>query len=260
MIRVAALWLLLAAPAAAQSDTIGRDAEQIVAGLSQSAVSITASFVGSEILIYGAVKRESPAPTTAPLEVIITVEGPALPQIVRRKDRRYGIWINSAEVTINRAPSFYAVASTGPLARILSNTEDLRHKITIPRAIRAVGIAAEAEGAPAFVDALLRIQTDAGLYNRAEGAVALTEATLFRADVALPANLIEGDYRVRIFLTRDGVVVDALERRIGVRKEGIERLFTRMAYEQPLAYGLLALIVAVVAGWGAAAAFRLIRP
>ncbi|OIQ07389.1 MAG: hypothetical protein AUK60_01010 [Rhodobacteraceae bacterium CG2_30_10_405] len=254
MIRLVALWLLLAAPAAAS------DGEQIVAGLSQNAVSITASFVGSEILIYGAVRRESPAPTGAPLEVIITVEGPALPQIVRRKDRRFGIWINRAEVTIDRAPSFYAVASTGPLELILSDTEDLRHKITIPRAIRAVGIAAEAEDAPTFVDALLRIQTDAGLYSRAEGAVALTEDTLFRADVALPANLIEGDYRVRIFLTRGGVVVDALERRIGVRKEGLERFFTRMAFEQPLAYGLLALVVAVVAGWGAAAAFRLLRP
>ena len=163
MIRLVALWLLLAAPAAAS------DGEQIVAGLSQNAVSITASFVGSEILIYGAVRRESPAPTGAPLEVIITVEGPALPQIVRRKDRRFGIWINRAEVTIDRAPSFYAVASTGPLELILSNTEDLRHKITIPRAIRAVGIAAEAEDAPTFVDALLRIQTDAGLYSRAEG-------------------------------------------------------------------------------------------
>lgn len=255
MIRAAALWLLLAGAALAQSNS-----EQIVVGLSQSQVSITASFIGSEILIYGAVKRESPAPVGPRLEVIITVEGPALPQIVRRKDRRFGIWINSAEVTINRAPSFYAVASTGPLARILSNTEDLRHKITIPRAIRAVGIAAEADGAPAFVDALLRIQTDAGRYSRAEGAVVLVADTLFRADVALPANLIEGAYRVRIFLTRDGVVVDALERRIGVRKEGIERFFTRMAFEQPLAYGLLALIVAVVAGWGAAAAFRLIRP
>lgn len=255
MIRAAALWLLLAGAALAQSNS-----EQIVVGLSQSQVSITASFIGSEILIYGAVKRESPAPTGPRLEVIITVEGPALPQIVRRKDRRFGIWINRAEVTINRAPSFYAVASTGPLARILSNTEDLRHKITIPRAIRAVGIAAEADGAPAFVDALLRIQTNAGRYSRAEGAVALVADTLFRVDVALPANLIEGDYRVRIFLTRGGVVVDALERRIGVRKEGIERFFTRMAYEQPLAYGLLALIVAVVAGWGAAAAFRLLRP
>ncbi|MDP4033656.1 MAG: TIGR02186 family protein [Pseudorhodobacter sp.] len=254
MIRLAIIWLLLALPALAQTDT-----EQIVAGLSRNRVSITANFDGSEILIYGAVKRESPAPAGPRLEVIITVEGPALPQIVRRKDRRFGIWINAAQVTINRAPSFYAVTSTGPLDRILSNTEDLRHKITIPRAIRAVGISAEAEGAPQFVEALLRIRANEGQYIKAEGAVILTDDTLFRADVALPANLTEGDYRVRIFLTRGGVVVDALEHRIGVQKEGLERFFANLAHDQPLVYGLLSLVLAVAAGWGASAGFRLIR-
>ena len=50
-------------------------AESIVAGLSQNRVSITADFDGSEILIYGAVKRDTPPPEGGPLEVIVTVEG-----------------------------------------------------------------------------------------------------------------------------------------------------------------------------------------
>lgn len=255
MIRAASLfWLLAAVPALAQNAP-----EQIVAGLSQNQVSITANFGGSEILIYGAVKRESPAPDTGQLEVIITVEGPAAPQIVRRKDRRYGIWVNAAQVRIDRAPSFYAVSSTGPLREILSNTEDLRYKISIPRAIRAVGIAAEADGAPQFLDALLRIRTAEGRYTQAETDVILNEDTLFRSDVELPANLTEGDYRVRLFLTRNGMVVDSLERSINVRKAGLERFFSRLAHEQPLLYGLMSLGIALVAGWGASAGFRLLR-
>ena len=62
MIRALALLLVLALPSAAQ--------EVIVAGMSQNRVSITADFDGSEILIYGAVKRDSPAPEGGPLEVI----------------------------------------------------------------------------------------------------------------------------------------------------------------------------------------------
>ena len=49
--------------------------EVIVSGLSQNRVSITADFDGSEILIYGAVKRDAPPPEGA-MDVIITVEGP----------------------------------------------------------------------------------------------------------------------------------------------------------------------------------------
>ncbi|WP_255357367.1 TIGR02186 family protein, partial [Falsirhodobacter sp. alg1] len=52
-----------------------------------------------------------------------------------------------------------------------------------------------------FIDALLRIREKSGKFRINEGAVRLDQSTLFRTDVALPANLVEGQYRVRIFLT-----------------------------------------------------------
>ena len=250
MIRALLFVLLLTAPA---------QAEEIVAGLSQSRVSITARFEGSEILIYGAVKRDAPPPEGPKLEVIITVEGPSTPLVIRRKERVAGIWINKESVLIDLAPSFYAVATTGPLDDILTETEDLRHGISIPRTIRAVGIASEAPNAPDFVQALQRIRLGDGSYGVSENAVQLTEATLFRTDIALPANLVEGDYQVRIFLTRGGRVVDRLERVIGVRKAGLERFLFRSAQDQPLFYGLAALALAAFAGWAASAAFRYLR-
>ncbi|MGL6210050.1 MAG: TIGR02186 family protein [Paracoccaceae bacterium] len=250
MIRAFVVWLCLSVPVMA---------EQIVSGLSQNRVSITANFDGSEILIYGAVRRDAPPPAGGLLQVIITVEGPAAPLVIRRKERTAGIWINRSAVTIDSAPSFYAVATTGPINDILSRTENLRHRITLDHVIRAVGISAEAAGAPDFVDALLRIRVKQGHYRVDESTVQLTAETLFRADVVLPANLTEGDYRVRIFLTRDGRVIDQQERRIDVRKAGLERFLFNMAHQTPLSYGILALVLAVLAGWGASVAFRLIR-
>ncbi len=253
MIRSLVLLLLvLTAPALAQ--------ETIVSGLSQNRVSITADFDGSEILIYGAVKREgAPAAGVGPLEVIITVEGPSTPVTVRRKARVAGIWVNNASVVVDSAPSFYAVATTGPLTHILSDTENLRHSITIERVIRAVGITEEAEQSGEFILALLRVRTNEDRYRVLEGRVELTEDTLFRADVVLPANLTEGEYKVRLFLLRDKRVVAQQERLIGVRKEGLERFIFNLAQEQPLIYGLVSLLLAALAGWGASAAFRLVR-
>jgi uncharacterized protein (TIGR02186 family) len=233
--------------------------ERIVSGMSQNRVSITADFDGSEILIYGAVKRDTPPPEGGPLEVIVTVEGPASPVAVRRKGRVAGIWVNTDQVRVDSAPSFYAVATTGPLNHILSDTENLRFGITIERVIRAIGIAAEAEKAGEFVLALLRVRTNDGRYRVLEGKVELTEETLFRADIVLPANLTEGEYTVRLFLLRDKRVVDSQEKVIGVRKEGLERFIFNLAQEQPLIYGLVSLVLAALAGWGASAAFRLIR-
>ncbi len=230
--------------------------EEIVLGLSSDEVAITATFDGSDILIFGAVKRDSPPPE-APLSVIITVSGPLTPLVVRKKERRFGIWINTEAARINAAPSFYAVATTGPFNDVLSHTEDLRHSVSIPRAIRSIGN--EVMDAGAFSEALIRIRKEDGQYLMLEGAVDLDRETLFRAQVALPANLTEGDYPTRIFLTRDGRVVDIYQTSIAVQKVGIERWLHALAHDLPLVYGVLVIVLAVLSGWLASAAFQLIR-
>ena len=57
--------------------TLPAMAEEVVLGLSKDEVAITTSFDGSDVLIFGAVKRETPIPDGDPLEVIITVSGPS---------------------------------------------------------------------------------------------------------------------------------------------------------------------------------------
>jgi uncharacterized protein (TIGR02186 family) len=254
MIRHLALIAVFLLPARIAGGT-----EEVVAGLSQNSIAITANFDGSDLLIYGAVKRENPIPRDSELDVIVTVEGPSTPITVRRKSRKFGIWVNSAAVEVDRAPSFYAVATTGPLNEILSQIEDLRRKVSVPQMIRSVGAPQDIEDSPSFTDALIRIRELNGLYSLHEGAVALEEDTLFRTDVDLPANLVEGNYRTRIFLVRDKKVVATNEALIDVRKVGLERWLFELAHNWPAAYGVLALFLAGLAGWLASTAFRLLR-
>lgn len=233
--------------------------EEVVLGMSQNRVAITANFDGSEILLFGAVKREEPITLDPQLEVIIAVSGPQLPVTVRRKDKRFGIWVNVDSVEVDEAPSFYAVASSKPLADILSSVEDQRHHITIPQSIRLVGEAREGIDPAVFAEAMMRIRTNAGLYKVQEGTVEFSKQTLFNTRIALPANLTEGDYSTRVFLTRGGKVVSHFETQIDVRKVGLERWLFNLSRQQPLMYGLLSLAIAIAAGWGASAAFRLLR-
>ncbi|MFP4305067.1 TIGR02186 family protein [Rhodosalinus sp.] len=252
MLRVALALIALAGPLAAAD-------EEVVLGLSRDTVSITTNFEGSEILIYGAIKRETPIRLDPTLEVVVTVAGPDRPVTVRRKERVAGIWVNTDAVEIDSAPSFYAVATSGPLDEVLRDTEDLRHKISIPRAIRSVGAPENVTDTAAFTEALIRIRTRQGLYRTAEGGVELTEQTLFSTAIDMPANLTEGTYDTRVFLTRDGEVVGRFETFIGVRKVGLERFLFTLSREQPLAYGLLSLAIAIAAGWGASAGFRALK-
>ena len=160
-------------------------------------------------------------------------------------------------VEVDAAPSFYAVATSAPMGEVLRDVEDLRYRITIPRAIRSVG--AEVADSLAFTRALIRIRAGNELYQVLEGAVDLEEETLFRTAITLPANLTEGDYEAHIFLTRNGRVIDEYITTIPVKKVGLESWLYNLAHEQAFFYGLMSLAIAIAAGWGASAAFSLLR-
>lgn len=234
-------------------------AEEVVLGLSQDRVAITATFDGSEILVFGAIKREAPIPDGDPLEVVVAVSGPEEPVMVRRKERKFGIWVNVDSVLVDSAPSFYAVATSAPFDQVLTDTEDLRFRVSIERAIRSVGAAMHIRGAQEFADAVVRIREHAHLYSIRENTVAVDQQTLFRTAIEMPADLTEGDYSTRIFLTRGGEVVSTYETLIGVRKVGLERFLYNLSRQKPFWYGLMSLAIAIAAGWGASAAFRVLR-
>lgn len=242
--------LLLAVPAWA---------EEIVLGLSSDQVSIDTNFDGSEILIFGAVKREVPVIDEPRLQVIVTVAGPNERVTVRRKEKRFGIWVNTDAVEVDRAPSFYAVSTSTLLGLSLSETEDERHRVSIPRAIRSVGAPMNITNSESFSEALIRIKSKSDQYQLNEGTVSVDEQTLFRTAIQLPAALTEGDYLTRIFLTRGGEVVAKYETSILVRKVGLERWLFRLSRENAFLYGIMSLAIAIAAGWGASAAFSVFR-
>ena len=242
MLRLLALLCCLALPS---------HAEEIVSDLSRDEVSINVTFNGSDILVFGAIRRDAPEPDGL-LGVIVTVAGPEEDITVRRKDRRFGIWVNVDEENIVEVPSFYAVATSAPLEKVLLPDEDIREGVTFTQVVPA-------EDGSDFEDALIRIKEDQSKFQLNEGDVSLSRGTLFSTSIELPANLTEGFYFNRILLTRDGEIIDRYETAIPVKKVGIERWLYNLAQQMPLWYGIMSLAIAIAAGWLASAAFSLAR-
>jgi uncharacterized protein (TIGR02186 family) len=234
--------------------------ETVVTGLSTDNIALTADFDGSEVFVFGAIRREAPLPATSgPLDIIITLRGPERPLWVRRKERRFGIWMNTEAVRIAQAPSFYAVASTRPIREVLTETERLRWSIGMDQAVRRVGGHPTITNTQPFADAVVRIKDEQGLYEQVDGGVRLIEETLFQTTFTLPANLVEGSYLAEFFLVRERQVIHSGATTLTVQKAGLERWIYNLSRERPFVYGLLAVALALLAGWLAASAFRLIR-
>ncbi|HMQ92106.1 MAG TPA: TIGR02186 family protein [Amaricoccus sp.] len=246
------LALVTVSPLAAQ--------ETVVTGISKDNIALTADFNGSEIFIFGAIRREGPAqPDVAPLDIIITIKGPTRGVTVRRKDRRFGIWVNTDAVRVREAPTFYSIATTSPLDSLLTETELLRYQIGMNQAVRRVGGHPTITDTSSFGEAVVRIREKEGLYSVRDGAVSVAEDTLFQARFELPANLTEGIYSAEFFLVRNHEVISSGVTDIVVEKTGLERWMFNLSRNEPLTYGILSVLLALAAGWLAAATFRLLK-
>lgn len=235
--------LLLAVPAIAET--------QLISDISQSRIDIEYSFAGANLLVFGAVQYPGGrTPGDAP-EIAIVVRGPAEPITVRRKARIAGIWLNTAKVRYESAPGFYAVASSAPVRDMLDETTAAIYEIGLDHLQLSPASTNAPEDVQAFEAGLLASRKRTGLYAENSRGVSIVANTLYSARIAIPSAVPVGDYDAQIFLIRQGKVIATTNRRIMIGKSGFERAVYIAAQDHSLAYGLTAVMVALLAGWGA---------
>ena len=106
-----------------------------------------------------------------------------------------------------------------------------------------------------FRQAALRHLIKDKLYTETGGVEFLSE-TLFRAHVPVPAGVVRGQYKVEVYLFRDGEVQSAQSTPLFIDQTGLERRLYNFAHNQPFGYGLAAVAMAVIMGWISSLLFR----
>lgn len=233
--------------------------DQVVASLSQTSVSLDTQFTGSELFIYGAIKPDL-GHEEDKFDVIVEVIGPLEPVDVRKKQRNLGIWYNGPAVEIDKAPSFFALATSGPFREIISHTDDLLFEIGLEHFIQLIDAPEWVKDRDEYIAGLTRIREAEGLYAELPNTVQIKEKVLLETRIKLPANLTEGDYTARIFVLRDKKVQDVYTETIEVRRAGLGRFIYSAAQDYPAIYGIVSILVALIAGWLASAFFRTFFP
>lgn len=240
-LRAILLALLLLLPAQAR-------AQPLVADLSQHLIAITTGFSGAEVLLFGATEGEG--------DVVVVVRGPDTSTVVRRKTRELGIWINSAQVTFTGVPAFYRMASSRPLAEITSPQVRARHQLGVENLRFATVRPRSPQEVADFRTGLLRNREREELFVPEPGRVTFLGPRLFRVPFRLPANVPTGAYQVRTLLIQNGEVVAEQVTPMFVSKIGVGADVFEFAHRQPAIYGILAVLIAIGAGWAASAVFR----
>ncbi|MSO92781.1 MAG: hypothetical protein EXQ86_05195 [Rhodospirillales bacterium] len=225
-------------------------AQELVVDLSDPLVAITTGFVGTRLVLFGSAESRG--------DVVVVVRGPLQDAVVRRKERVAGIWVNRTEVAFRNIPSFYTVAANRPVAEFLPKDVADIHEIGLANleVLPEDPDKYSAEQLHEFREALIRNKQREGLYKRDVGNVIFLSPRLFRTAIVFPANTPVGTYGIEVYLIRNADIAAHHTTLLNVRKFGIEASLYDFAHQHAALYGLLAILIAMMAGWLASVAFR----
>lgn len=208
--------------------------------LAEKSVNITTGFTGAEISLFG-MKGQ-------PGDIAVVVQGPRRHMVVRYKSQVMGIWMNRTAVDFRNVPVYYDLALSRA-ERYLAAPEELRHLgIGLDALDFEASGAQSPEDADRFREALIRNKQVHGHFLLEPKNIVFLNDDFFRTDFYMPANVPTGEYTIKTFLFRDGRLAAREETRMRVGQVGFSARLYRFAHLHALAYGLVSVILAIVAG------------
>jgi uncharacterized protein (TIGR02186 family) len=249
---IAMLAAMLPAAADAQRDPI------LVPEVSQHEVRVRQGFTGTELLLFGAILDPQGTRAARGYDVVVVLKGPTEPIRLREKSKVGGVWINAASTDFRSAPSFFAVASSRPIAEIVDDKTAAIYEFgTDFIQLSPTGEIDPAEQAR-FTSGLVDLKERQGLYKEDNRGVSISEQVLYQARIALPSNVTTGTYTAETFAVSNGRVVSSAVAEVEVAKVGFERFVEVFSRAQAFWYGLMAIGLSIGMGWMAGRLFALI--
>jgi uncharacterized protein (TIGR02186 family) len=228
----------------------------LVPEVSQSRIEVRQGFTGADLLLYGAII--DPAGTrgrTQEYDIVVVLKGPTQPIKVREKERIAGIWMNAGASDFRSAPSFFAVASSHPVTEIVDERTAAIFELSSDFIQLSPSGQIEPEEQARFVQGLVELRRQQGLYLEDPQGVRISENVLYQARIAVPSNVTTGSYTAETFAIARGRVLASATTRIEVVKVGIGGQVVMAAQRWSFWYGLGAIALSLGMGWLAGRVF-----
>jgi uncharacterized protein (TIGR02186 family) len=221
----------------------------LVPAVSQSLIEVRQGFTGARLLLYGAVIDPAGAGRSGDYDIVVVLKGPAEAVRIREKERIVGIWANAGSSDFRSAPSFFAVASSRPVAEIVDERTAAIYELGTDFIQLSPSGQIEPEEQARFAQGLVELRKRQGLYQENPGGVRISEKVLYQARINLPSNVSTGRYTAETFAIAQGRVLASATARIEVVKAGLEGQVVTAAQRWSFLYGLGAIALSLSMGW-----------
>ena len=226
----------------------------LVPDVSQHEVQVRQGFTGTELLLFGAV-LDPRGQAGQGYDIVVVLKGPSEPIRLREKERFLGIWANAQSNDFRSVPSFFAVAASRPINDIVDQKTAAIYEFGTRFIQLSPSGSINPEEQLRFALGLVDLKRRQGLYKEDMNGVQITENVLYQARISLPSNVTTGTYTAETFAITRGRVIASAVSEVEVRKVGLEREVEYYSQNFGLVYGLLAVLLSVLMGWGAGRLF-----
>ena len=236
-------------------------AERLIVSVSNHRVTVTPNYSGEELVLFGSVEKDASTPATRTgYDLVVTVSGPRADMVTRRKERKFGIWINTDYAAVSaRCRPISRCSPTGRSTPSPRPRSQRRQQLGLNNVLLTQRVGPDyADVVPndPFRSAFVRLRSEHGLYREATSAVTFLTPTLFRTGIPLPGEVPIGTYDVEIKLFSDGALVTKTDTAFEIVKVGFEQFVATTARHNGFVYGLVTALMALMTGWMASIVFR----
>ena len=217
--------------------------------ISDDNIKIETNFIGKEVIIFGILNNDQ--------DTILTIKGPEKNSVIQKKERILGFWFNTKQITYNQIPSIFFIASSNYIEDILPAStiikEELSFNYLLENKTSQRNFISDVS-LDTWKDNFVRIKKSKNLFK--EYNVENIDNKLFQTRIFFPAKSIPGEYKVNVYQIENNLILNNKEKIITLKKSGIGSQIYNFAHKNAAAYGLFAIIFAVLSGFLAATLFR----
>ena len=217
--------------------------------LSQNNIKIETDFNGKEIIIFGILNDDQ--------ETIIAIKGPQKKALIQKKERILGFWFNTKQITYDKIPSIFFIASSAKLEDILPMStiikEELSFDLLLENKLSQRNFISDVP-LKNWQDNFVRIKKSKNLFKQYK--VEKIDNKLFQTQVFFPAESIPGEYKVQVYQIKNNIILNKKEKILTLQKSGIGSQIYDFAHKNAAAYGFFTIVFAVLSGFLAATLFR----
>ncbi|MEC8100287.1 MAG: TIGR02186 family protein, partial [Pseudomonadota bacterium] len=216
-------------------------AENLIAEFIDNQTDIDVGFTGDKLTYFGVLDT--------PSDLVIIVTGPRKKIKALKKEKKMWLWINSKSKVFSDVPTYYFVASSKPLNQIRNDAFLKINQIGLEN-LRFQGAEEMEESIRIeWRDGIIQSMKKMGRYHSEHGKIEIIDGRLFKTDISFSSDISEGTYIVDTLVLKNSEVTGARRSFINVSKSGLGEKVYLFGTNNGLAYGIVAVIIAMFFGF-----------